>query len=88
MKINFLKKKYYFDVNDKAVKYVNIDSSNNNLSNWKQPKYYVNILNFKLLNENQFIGVFQYNSIGVSAAFLVEKKSNKWETVKLETSQF
>ncbi len=74
----FLKKDYKLFKNGMPVTYVDIDSSSTKLSDWRNPKFYVNVDDFRIISDKKVNVSLIFRSTG--QWFLIEliKKNDEW----------
>lgn len=82
-----LKNDYKFFKNEMPVVYTDIDSSNSKLSNWRKPKFYVNIVDFKVLSKEKANISIIFKSAGHWILMDLIKKDDVWVVSKFEDSE-
>ncbi|MDZ7896480.1 MAG: hypothetical protein U5N85_00410 [Arcicella sp.] len=73
-----LKKDYPLFKNGKPVVYVDIDSSSRKLTNWRKPKFYGNIQNFKIISDKKVEISLLFRDTGLWAIMEIIKIDKKW----------
>ncbi|MEA5405997.1 hypothetical protein VB776_23865 [Arcicella sp. DC2W] len=79
-----LKNDYKFFKNGMPVVYTDIDSSNSKLSNWRKPKFYANIVDFKVLSKEKATVTIIFKSSGHWILMDLTKKDEEWIIAKFE----
>ncbi len=77
-----LKNDYKFFKNGMPVVYTDIDSSSSKLRNWRKPKFYANIVDFKVLSKEKTTISIIFKSAGHWILMDLTKKDDVWVVSK------
>lgn len=83
---SFLKNDYKFIKNGMAVVYVDIDSSSTKLSDWRKPKLYANIIDFKMVSKEKVSISLRFRASGRLFELVLVKKNDEWIVSKFKDS--
>lgn len=82
-----LKNDYKLFKNGMPVIYTDIDSTNVKLRNWRDPKFYVNIVDFKIVSSNKANVSLIFKSSGQWLLIDLVKENNEWVVYSFKNRQ-